>query len=88
LTLHFVNYNRTEPDKKHSTGRGIGDEQPVECPGGTVSLLLPTEAKVSRLEFLTPESGDAQPVTFERAGERLNFAVPKFLVYGVMRILP
>jgi hypothetical protein len=88
LTLHFVNYNRTEPDKKHSTGRGIGDEQPVECPGGKVSLLLPTEAKVSRLEFLTPESGDAQPVTFERAGERLNFAVPKFLVYGVMRILP
>jgi hypothetical protein len=37
-------------------------------------------------EFLTPEQTEPSPLTCEVSGDRVRFTVPKFLVYGVVRL--
>ncbi|MBQ11991.1 MAG: hypothetical protein CMJ45_10625 [Planctomyces sp.] len=92
LTLHFVNYNRTEPPRsangKPSAGGGIRDEKPIAVAGFKADVALPDGFKVSRAEALVPELDRPVPLTVRRAGDRVQFSVPGFLVYSVVRLLP
>ncbi|HYE18307.1 MAG TPA: hypothetical protein VEA69_07670 [Tepidisphaeraceae bacterium] len=85
ITLHLVNYDREEPAKKRSPGRGIADEKPVAAEGVKVDLMLPAGTKASGVKFATPE-GEEVALKFEAAGGRVKFEVPTFLVYGVVRV--
>lgn len=87
VTLHFVNYNREET----KDNRGIRDENSIPAPPSQadVNLALGTPgpgAKVSRVEFLTPEEANPRELPFEESGGRLRFRVTGYLVYGVVRI--
>lgn len=92
LTLHFVNYNRTEPPKRNgkpSAGGGTQDEKPIETSPIRCDVVLPPGRTVSSIEFSTPEIPDPVKVDFRIADERdlrLRFTVPKFLVYGVANV--
>jgi hypothetical protein len=86
LTLHFVNYDRVEPEKKRSPGAGIKDEKPVAADGVTADVVLPAGAKVAAVRVATPEAPDPVEVKFEARDGRVRFAVPKFLVYAVARL--
>src|SRR5262249_13808945 len=86
VTLHLVNYNRTEPPGKGNAGRGIVDEKPIAVEKVAADILLPPGRRVVKVEAMTPE--DPEPVAIEsqvREG-RVRFAVPRFLVYSVVRI--
>ncbi len=104
ITLHFVNYDRTEP--KGGRGNGIKDENPIAAPAADVDFKIPrsfsspglrpspshrgwkapAEWRARRVEFLTPELGEARDVPFEQAGARIRFRVPEVLVYGIVRV--
>lgn len=86
LALHLVNYNRIEPAEKHSAGRGIQDEKPIPVEEVRVDLRLPSGIAVTSAEFLTPEQSDSIKIAVEVSGDRAKFVVPKFLVYGVVRL--
>ncbi len=90
ITLHFVNYNREEPPKAKngspSPGRGIQEEKPIAVTEIKVKFQLPKDAVVAKLEFLTPEQEQPTKITFEQREDRLNFTVPEFLVYGIVRV--
>jgi hypothetical protein len=86
VTLHFVNYNRTEPEKKHSPGSGILDEKPIACQPFAVNFALPAGYRVTRVEAMTPEQQAARELKFEAAGNRIRFSTPGFLVYAVVRL--
>jgi acetyl esterase/lipase len=85
-TLHFVNYNRTEPTKPKSPGRGIADEKPIPVQGVAADFLLPGGQKVFSVSALTPEQPEPAELKFTVQDGRLRFAVPKFLVYSVVRV--
>lgn len=85
IAVHLVNYNRIEPAEKHSAGRGIQDEKPIPVESFRASLGVPRGTTVRSAEFLTPESTDPIPVEIEVTRENVQFVVPKFLVYGVVR---
>jgi hypothetical protein len=86
FALHLVNYNRIEPAEKRSAGRGIQDEKPIPVEAVGVDLRLPGGNTVTAAEFLTPEATEPSKITFEISGDRIKFVVPKFLVYGVVRL--
>ena len=86
LTLHFVNYNREVPADKKNPGSGIKDEKPIAAPASQADVKLPSTARVTHVEFLTPEVEQPRELQFEQNGTRLGFGVPDFLVYGVVRI--
>ncbi len=88
LTLHLINYNRSEPEKKRSAGRGISDEKPIAVDAFHVDLRLPPGQSVARATWITPEEPDGKPVTFTVEQGRLRCDVPRFLVYGVLRLEP
>jgi hypothetical protein len=85
VTLHFVNYDREEPAKRRSPGRGIEDERPIAVAGVKVDLAV-GGAKVGAVKFVTPE-GEEAALKFESAGGRVKFQLPRFLVYGVVRVM-
>lgn len=87
ITLHFVNYNRTEPKEPRSPGGGIKDEKPIAAEGVKVDFVLPKDVKVKRVIVATPEEPEEQEVKFEVKDGRLKFDVPKFLVYAIARII-
>jgi acetyl esterase/lipase len=86
LTLHFVNYNRTEPEKPRSPGGGIQDEKPIPVTGIRVDLPIPSGQRVAAVRFLTPEQATSTSVPFSTEAGRLLFTVPEFLVYGVVSL--
>jgi hypothetical protein len=86
LTLHLVNYNRQEPDKKRSAGGGLKDEKPIAAPDIPVDLALPAGAIVSAIEVMTPESPEPLQLNFKFERGRLKFTLPGFLVYSLVRI--
>lgn len=86
LALHLVNYNRIEPAEKHSAGRGLQDEKPIPVESVRVDLRLPSGVTINSAEFLTPEQSEPSQLTVEIVGDRVKFVVPKFLVYGVVRL--
>ena len=85
FAIHLVNYNRIEPAEKHSAGRGIQDEKPIPVEGVSASFGFLRGATVTA-EFLTPESPEPIALEMELSRGRVDFVVPKFLVYGVIRI--
>jgi hypothetical protein len=87
LDLHFVNYNREEPAKKRSPGTGIKDEKPIAAEGVAADVVLPRGATVAGVRVVTPEEPDGVEVKFEVNDGRVRFAVPKFLVYAVARVM-
>lgn len=91
IDLHFVNYLRKEPPPdgqgRPSTGGGIVDERPVPCAPIAVDFVLPGDAPVNRVEFVTPEGEGAEVLEWSCTDGRLRFSTPGFLVYGVARII-
>jgi hypothetical protein len=85
ITLHFVNYNRTEPKEPRSPGGGIKDEKPIVAEGVKADFMLPQGAKVKRVVIATPEEPE-QELKFTADAKRVQFEVPKFLVYAIARI--
>ena len=88
LTLHLVNYNRTEPADKKERGKGIADEKPIATTAFEAALKVPRGFRASQIEFFTPENEQAQKLEFRQNGDRVSFQVPMLLVYGVVRITP
>ncbi|MCS6852266.1 MAG: hypothetical protein NZ700_13970 [Gemmataceae bacterium] len=86
LTLHFVNYNRTEPAQPKSPGRGLADEKPIPVEGVRAEVRLPPGARVRQVQVLIPEEPEPIAVAAESRNGRVQFTVPKFLVYAVVRI--
>jgi hypothetical protein len=86
LTVHFVNYDRTEPAEKRSAGSGIVDERPRPVSGIRADLRLPAGARATGVQFTSPESAAPRDVPFETARGRVRFTMPEFLVYGVARV--
>ena len=83
--IHFVNYNRKEPDEKHKTGF-IADENPIPVAGVKADLVSPAGYTIRKVEWMTPESPEAQELPLERSGNRVRFTAPEFLVYGLARV--
>src|SRR4030095_13106504 len=81
ITLHFVNYNRDEPPDKSQSG--FKYEKPIPARGFRANFRLPPGFSAHRIEFLTPENEQPQPIKFQEAGRHLRLTVPEFLVYGV-----
>lgn len=88
VTVHFVNYNRTEPMEKHSAGGGIKDEKPIAVESVSADLALPAGFKTASVQVVTPEAAEPVSVPFTQTGDRVMFTVPKFLVYSVARVAP
>lgn len=86
VTLHFVNYNRTEPKQPKSAGGGLKDEKPVAVEGVKADFVLPKDAKVKKVIAATPEDPDGVELKFETKDGRVRFEVPKFLVYAIVRV--
>jgi hypothetical protein len=90
LTVHFVNYNRTEPEgqtsETPSAGSGIVDEKPLAVSGVTADVVLPAGFRAGSVDFVTPEQSAAIRLEAAQSGGRLKFSLPEFLVYGVARI--
>jgi hypothetical protein len=86
LTVHFVNYDRTEPKEKRSAGSGIVDERPRRVSGIRADLRLPPGTHVTALEVLSPEYDAPRGTSFEVAQGRVRFRMLEFLVYGVARV--
>ncbi len=87
ITLHFVNYNRTEPEKPKSPGGGIKDEKPTAAEGVKADFVIPKDMRVIFVRVVTPENPDGTKVKFEVKDGRVRFEVPKFLVYAVARVV-
>ncbi len=85
VTLHFVNYGR-EPGPEGYAGTGIADENPIAVDGVGVDFVVPSGSRVVKVDSLSPERPDPQPVDFQVEGDRLRFTMPEFLVYGMARI--
>ena len=85
VTLHFVNYGR-EPGPEGYAGTGIADENPIAVDGVGVDFVVPPGSRVVKVDSLSPERPDPQPVEFQVEAGRLRFTMPEFLVYGMARI--
>jgi hypothetical protein len=83
--IHFVNYNRKEPGEKEKTGF-IADENPIAVSGVKADLVSPAGFSISKIEWMTPESPESQELRIEKAGNRVRFTAPEFLVYAVARV--
>lgn len=86
VTLHFVNYNRREPKEKKSAGRGFVDDNPIAVEGVKVDLMVPTGYRPVVVEAMTPETPTPVSLPVEVKDGRLQFTMPKFLVYGIARV--
>ncbi|NBV23758.1 MAG: hypothetical protein EBS05_17800 [Proteobacteria bacterium] len=82
--VHLVNYNREEPPKNATMGRGPHEEKPLAVENLTVRLALQAGERVKGVRLLSPDAevsvGPAGLV--QRAGE-VAFAVPRMLIYTV-----
>src|SRR5581483_11308391 len=86
ITLHFVNYNREEPAKPRSPGRGIQDEKPLAVVDVAVDLAVPPGARIGTVRVASPEAPDGAEVTATVADGRVRFTLPQFLVYAIARV--
>jgi hypothetical protein len=86
VTLHFVNYNRTEPAKPRDPGRGIVDEKPIAVEGVRVDFVLPKGMQPNKVKAATPEEPEGVEVKFTVSDGRIRFTMPRFLVYSIARI--
>ncbi|PHX95533.1 MAG: hypothetical protein CK546_02010, partial [Pedosphaera sp.] len=82
--VHLVNYNREEPPKTATMGRGPHEEKPLAVENLTVRLALQPGERVKSIRLLSPDAevstGPAGLV--QRTGEAA-FTVPRMLIYTV-----
>ncbi len=83
--IHFVNYNRKELSAKQQKGF-IADENPIAVSGVKADLVSPSGFSISKVEWTTPEFPGFQELPTEKAGDRVRFSAPEFLVYGIARV--
>ena len=88
LTLHFVNYDREEPAEKKSAGRGLQDERPIALEGAAADFVLPRGMMPQRVVWATPEQPEEASLPFAVTNGRLQVTLPRFLVYGIVRVIP
>jgi len=87
LHLHLVNYNRTEPKKPKSAGRGIQDEKPIQAENIRITFRLSEGADLKQVHFLSPENNSKIAVQVTRLGSgKFQMTVPPFLVYAVLEL--
>ena len=87
LHLHLVNYNRTEPKKPKSAGRGIQDEKPIQAENIRITFRLPEGSNLRAVDFLSPENNSKIAVQVTRLGSgKFQMTVPPFLVYAVLEL--
>jgi hypothetical protein len=94
--IHFVNYNRKKYPGEQDTGYAfddtrekthfIADEKPIPVSGIKADLVSPAGFSISKIEWMTPESPESQELRIEKAGNRVRFTAPEFLVYAVARV--
>ncbi len=82
--VHLVNYNREEPPKNITMGRGPHDEKPLAVESLTIRLALQPGERVKSIRLFSPDAevsvGPAGLV--QRAGEAA-FTVPRMLIYTI-----
>jgi hypothetical protein len=87
LTLHLVNYNRTEPDLvKNKVGKGAMDEKPIAAPASTLRLVTPQDVKLGKATAYSPEWSEPRVLETSATADGLEIRVPEYLVYCVVRI--
>ncbi|MCH2366355.1 MAG: hypothetical protein MK554_03925 [Planctomycetes bacterium] len=86
LTVHFVNYNRTERGDGGNPGGTIKDEKPIAVKEFGAKVRLPGGFTVSRVEFLTPEADKPVALQHKISSGSLSIRIPSFSAYGVARI--
>jgi hypothetical protein len=87
LHLHLVNYNRTEPKKPKSAGRGIQDEKPIQAENIRITFRLPEGADLKQVNFLTPENNLKIVLQATRLDSgKFQITIPPFLVYAVLEL--
>jgi hypothetical protein len=86
LHVHFVNYNRHEPEQKRSPGGGIQDEKPIATPEIACEVLLPAGVTEAHAALLTPEQADRAPLAVTVADGLAKFRLPPVLVYGIVEL--
>jgi hypothetical protein len=90
VSIHFVNYNRTEPkrarDGRPSAGGGIKDEKSISVSGIRADVVIPNGYRVAKVQVATPEEPAATPTAFTQKANRVQFKMPEFLVYAVANI--
>jgi hypothetical protein len=84
--IHFVNYNRQEPDAKARKTGLIADEKPIAVSGVKADLAVPPGFSVTKVDWITPESPAPSSPVIEKASNRVRFSAPEFLVYAVARV--
>lgn len=85
LVIHCVNYARE--DGAPGRGKGGADERPAAVKEIAVDLLLPQGARAGKIVFLRPEEPDAKvELVATTQNGRLQFRIPEFLAYAVVRI--
>ncbi|MCE9607308.1 MAG: hypothetical protein K8U03_20675 [Planctomycetia bacterium] len=87
LTLHLVNYDRTEPDLvKNKTGQGAMDEKPIAAKPATLRFVVPPDTQIGKVTAHSPEWSEPRVVETKRSGDVLEIKVPEYLVYCVLRL--
>jgi len=87
IAIHYVNYNRIEPEKPKSAGTGIADEKPIAAKDLKGDVVLPEGWKLERVECMTPEQPTPIVLSAQEKNGRVSFTMPEALVYGVVRII-
>jgi hypothetical protein len=82
--VHLVNYNREEPPKTATMGRGPHEEKPLAVENITVRLALQPGERVKSIRLLSPDAevSTGQAGLVQRSGEAA-FTVPRMLIYTV-----
>ena len=86
IDVHFMNYNRIEPEKKKGAGGGIKDEKPIPVEGVVAEIVVPAGFRVARVQAVSPESPEPVNLAPTVNAGRVRFAMPAILIYAVAQI--
>ena len=80
VVVHLVNYNH----KEKARGRSVVErEAPIAAGPIRIELPLPNNQRVSRIEFLDPDTAKPRNLRLEQLAGRVRFETPSFSVYGI-----
>lgn len=82
--VHLVNYNREEPPKTATMGRGPHEEKPLAVENLTVRLALQPGERVKSIRLLSPDAEvSTGPAGLVQRAAEAAFTVPRMLIYTV-----
>ena len=82
--IHLVNYNREEPPKTATMGRGPHEEKPVAVENLTIRLALQPGERVKSIRLLSPDAEvSSGPAGWVQRNREAVFIVPRMLIYTV-----